>query len=120
MDRNAYMPPGWWSRTRVHRYVFGAGMAVGIFFGWFFHGLISFVIQFGVVMILLLPLAVLAYMWWRSSRASRRTHATMTVVRWSPEEGSGFSRGAGRPFDPLHEREVIVDVGPAPRQERRR
>lgn len=69
------------------RYIFGAGVVLGVFIGWFFHGLISMAIQFGVVLVVVLPLAVLGYMWWRSTRQRSRPRTSMTVMRW---EGGRF------------------------------
>lgn len=82
MSFNPYTPEGWWERTRMMRYIFAAGVVLGIFVGWFFHGLISMAIQFGVVIVLLLPLALLGYMWWRSTRQRGRPSSRMTVMRW--------------------------------------
>lgn len=82
MSFNPYTSAGWWDRTRMMRYIFAAGVLLGIFIGWFFHGLISMAIQFGVVMILLVPLALLGYMWWRSTRQRGRGRPSMTVMRW--------------------------------------
>lgn len=82
MSFNTYASAGWWERTRMYRYVFAAGLVVGVFAGWFFHGLISMVVQFGMVILLLLPLAFLGFMWWRSSRQRSQMQSSMTVVRW--------------------------------------
>ena len=47
MSFNPYTPDGWWERTRMMRYIFAAGVVLGIFIGWFFHGLISMAIMAG-------------------------------------------------------------------------
>jgi hypothetical protein len=80
---NTYTPPGWWDRTRMLRYTFVAGLLVGVMAGWFFHGLISMAVRFGVVVVLLIPIALLVFMWWRSSRERNRLQTTMTVMRWT-------------------------------------
>lgn len=92
MSFNTYTPPGWWDRTRMLRYAFIAGMLVGVLFGWFFHGIISMAVRFGVVFVLLVPLLLLAFMWWRSSRERNRLQTTMTVMRWN---GGAFSPYGG-------------------------
>lgn len=74
------------------RYAFIAGLLVGIMFGWFFHGLISMAVRFGVVAVLLIPIALLVFMWWRSSRERNRLQTTMTVMRWN---GGNFSPYGG-------------------------
>ena len=112
MSFNTYTSPGWWDRTRMMRYVFIAGLVVGVFAGWFFHGLISMVIQFGVVIVLLLPLAVLGFMWWRSSRERNRMQSSMTVMRW----GSGQFPPFGNDMATDHvgrmryDRDEVVDI----------
>ncbi|HVL25131.1 MAG TPA: hypothetical protein VM450_13670 [Thermomicrobiales bacterium] len=119
MSFNSYTPPGWWDRTRFVRYAFVAGIIVGVFFGWFFHGLISMVIQFGVVAVLLVPLAVLAFMWWRSSRERKQMHSSMTVMRWSPGQFPRYGNDmAADPFGGLDD--DVFDVDDPQRQERRR
>jgi hypothetical protein len=74
------------------RYAFIVGMVFGIALGWAFHGLISMAVRFGFVALLLIPLLLLAFMWWRSSRERNRMQTTMTVMRWSgdafPPRGS--------------------------------
>jgi hypothetical protein len=123
---NAYTPPGWWDRTRFLRYAFVAGLVVGVFMGWFFHGLISMVLQFGFVAILLLPLIVLTFMWWRSSREQRRVQSSMTVMRWSPGQyppqfNEAFEQDVPNgPFGRRRANDEILDVDGHQRQEQRR
>lgn len=92
MSFNSYTPPGWWDRTRTLRYGFVAGTVFGMALGWAFHGVISLAVRFGVVFVLLLPMLLLAFMWWRSSRERSRMQATMTVMRWN---GGQFSAHGG-------------------------
>ena len=126
MNFNAYTPPGWWDRIRLLRYAFVAGLVVGVFMGWFFHGIISMVLQFGFVAMLLLPLIVLAFMWWRSSREQRRVQSTMTVMRWSPGQyppqfGEGFDQEVPNgPFGRRREPDDVFEVDGRQRQEQRR
>jgi cbb3-type cytochrome oxidase subunit 3 len=102
------------------RYAFVAGLIAGVFLGWFFHGIISMVIQFGVVMILLLPLAVLAFMWWRSSRQRSQMHSSMTVMRWSPGQFPRYGNDvAAGPLGGL-DADDVFDVDDQQRQEHRR
>lgn len=112
MSFNTYASPGWWDRTRMMRYVFLAGLVMGVFTGWFFHGLISMMVQFGVVILLVLPLALLGFMWWRSSRQRNQTQATMTVMRWGNGQFSPY--GNDVTADQLgrmrYERDDVFDV----------
>lgn len=106
MSFNTYTPPGWWDRTRPLRYVFAAGMVFGMALGWAFHSVISMAVRFGVVALLLLPLMLLGFMWWRSSRERSRMQATMTVMRW--DGGSLPGRGGDLTMD--FERGDVVDL----------
>jgi hypothetical protein len=85
MRYQSYVPPGLWERTRWIRIAFVAGLGIGLLLGWFFHGIISFFVQFGLVALLLLPLLIIGYLWWRSSRRPRTGSGPMTVMTWSNE-----------------------------------
>jgi hypothetical protein len=60
-----------WARTRQARIGFIAGLIVGVLAGWFFHGLISFIIRFFFVLVLLIPFVVAVVAWWRLRRQVR-------------------------------------------------
>lgn len=122
MNFNAYTPPGLWDRTRMLRYAFGAGIALGIGIGWFFHGVISMIFQFGLVIVLLLPLALLAFMWWRSSRERSRMQSSMTVVRWGNGQFTPYGGDmAADQFGRLRfDHDDIVTVDDVSSQEHRR
>ena len=97
MRYQSYVPPGLWERTRWVRIAFLAGLGLGMLLGWFFHGIISFFVQFGLVAILLLPLLIIGFFWWRASRRPRSGSGPMTVMTWS---GNLPGRPAGpRPGD---------------------
>jgi hypothetical protein len=83
MRYQSYVPPGLWERTRWIRIAFVAGLGIGLLLGWFFHGIISFFVQFGLVALLLLPLLIIGYLWWRSSRRPRAGSGPVTVMTWS-------------------------------------
>jgi len=82
MKMNAQIPLQWWERMRWARGGFFAGLLLGVVVGWLFHGIISFVLQFGLVLVLLLPLLVIGWLWWRSSRSSAAGEQTTTVMSW--------------------------------------
>jgi predicted lipid-binding transport protein (Tim44 family) len=82
MKMNAQIPQHWWERIRWARQGFFAGLLAGIVLGWFFHGIISFLIRFGLVVVLLLPLLVIGWLWWRSSRSTVTDQPTTTVMTW--------------------------------------
>lgn len=108
MSFNSYAPPGWWDRTRMLRYAFVVGMLFGIAVGWFFHGLISMAVRFGVVAVLLIPIALLVFMWWRSSRERNRMQTTMTVMRWNGGNFSAYSGDSGsNPYIGFEQGDVV-------------
>jgi hypothetical protein len=78
------------------RYAFFVGIVFGMALGWAFHGLISMAVRFGFVALLLIPLLLLVFMWWRSSRERNRMQTTMTVMRWS---GDAFPPKSAHPAD---------------------
>ncbi len=63
------VPPNWWERLKGAQFGFIAGLLVGLLMGWFFHGVISLAIRFGLLLVLLLPLIVIGWLWLRSQRA---------------------------------------------------
>lgn len=94
------------------RYAFIVGTVFGIALGWAFHGVISMVMRFGFVALLLFPLMLLAFMWWRSSRERSRMQTTMTVMRWNGGQFSAQGDAAGaNPYGQMgFERGDVVDL----------
>lgn len=101
MNMNAQIPQHWRERIRWARGGFFAGLSLGVVVGWLFHGIISFAFQIGLVLVLLLPLLVIGWLWWRSSRADRAGEPTMTVMSWRGGEPPTQGRGG----DPHWERD---------------
>ncbi|MBA2468277.1 MAG: hypothetical protein H0V37_02595 [Chloroflexia bacterium] len=62
------IPPNWWERLKGAQFGFILGLVVGLLLGWFFHGVISLAIRFGLLLVLLLPLIVIGWLWMRSRR----------------------------------------------------
>lgn len=88
MHTQAYTTSGLWQRTKWIRLAYVAGLISGILVGWLLHGIISLVVRFGLVALLMLPLIVILYLFWRSSRGRRTT----TAMTWS---GTGpYDNGA--------------------------
>jgi len=80
---------------RMARFGFLAGILVGVGLGWFFHGVVSLVLKLGVLAVILVPLLVIGWLWWRSSRTVYRDPRGATMV-WST---GGFPRYAGMAKD---------------------
>lgn len=85
MNQQTFTASGLWRRTKWIRFAYVAGLITGVLVGWLLHGIISLVLRFGLVALLLLPLIVILYLFWRSSRSNRTT----TVVTWSGPNGIG-------------------------------
>jgi predicted lipid-binding transport protein (Tim44 family) len=65
------LPPEWSHRLRGAQFGFIAGIVIGLVFGWIFHGIISMAFRFGLLVLLLLPLIIIGWLWFRSQRAPR-------------------------------------------------
>lgn len=108
MNVQSAIPQHWWERIRWARHGFLAGLILGLLMGWFFHGVISVFVRFGLVLLLLLPLLAIGYLWWRSNRGGRPAGSgpqTGQVVTWSsetfraPNGGESYPGWMGRPGD---------------------
>lgn len=89
MNRQTITTSSLWQRTRWIRFAYIAGLITGVLVGWLLHGVISLVFRFGLVAVLLLPLIVILYLFWRSARGNRTT----TVVTWGGP--GGYANGTG-------------------------
>ncbi|MGC4105606.1 MAG: hypothetical protein QM753_04515 [Thermomicrobiales bacterium] len=112
MSFNAYTPPGFWDRTRFARFGFLAGIVVGILIGWFFHGVVSLIMRVGFVIALLIPLAIVLWLWWRSSRTPMPTERPRSSIQWVEVNTQGFDPGPRR-------RQAAPESEPAYRYEER-
>jgi hypothetical protein len=88
-----------WTRTRQARIGFLAGLIVGVLMGWFFHGVISFVIRFFFVIVLLVPLVLALYAWFRFRREFNRMRSRQTEDDWPPMARRPYRTRPGEPFD---------------------
>ena len=70
-------------RFRWGSYGFAGGLIIGLILGWFFHGVISFVVRFGFVALLLVPVVVVFLVWRRledRGRANPRSDISSSAV----------------------------------------
>ena len=58
-------------RFRWGSYGFVGGAVLGVILGWLFHGVVSWIIRFGFVALLLVPLVVVFLVWRRLSSRDR-------------------------------------------------
>jgi hypothetical protein len=124
MSFNAFTPPGLWDRTRMARFGFIAGIIFGIGIGWFFHGLISLIVRFGIVMVFMIPILLIAWFWWRSSRTISRPGNRGSVMTWTTASFPGYggpSPDQTPPSPPrrTQEGEQIYDLDEIKRQQER-
>ncbi len=124
MSFNAYTPPGLWDRTRMARFGFIAGAIFGIGVGWFFHGLISLIVRFGIVMMLMIPILLIAWLWWRSSRTISRPTNRGSVMTWTTGGFPGYGEAAAEQAPKPEERRYqdtgqIYDLDELKRQQER-
>ena len=54
-----------WDEIKPKFYIFCAGLVVGLFLGWFFHGLVGTLVRIVIVLLILVPV-VAAFLFWRS------------------------------------------------------
>jgi hypothetical protein len=103
------IPQQWWDRLRGAQFGFIAGLVIGLIFGWFFHGIISFALRMGVLLLLLLPLIVIGWFWFRSRNATRAPQrGSGNVITWTAV--GSMSRQPPPPPAPHYESDVLVDV----------
>ena len=67
-------------RFRWSSYGFIGGMVLGIILGWIFNGVVSWIVRFGFVALLLVPLVVVFLVWRRLSdrRSGDRDNVVVT------------------------------------------
>ena len=100
-------PYDFWTRTRVPRITFLIGLVLGLFMGWFFHGVISLIVRLGILLIFLVPLAIAVYFWFRLRNQNQTNTATgMTVISvdgWDARDRYGQGGSSRRPSQPYTE-----------------
>lgn len=83
---------GMWERTQGLRRAFLLGLVIGVLIGWFFSGLVSLLVSAGAFLLLLIPVAIIAWIWWRlRSQRSRpeEQRSGQTVMTWSTRQFPG-------------------------------
>jgi hypothetical protein len=97
-----------WARTRQARIGFVTGLILGALMGWFFHGLISFIIRFFFVLVLLVPLALALYAWFRFRRELDRVKSRQAEDEWPPLTRRPYR---ARPDEPIDDGDTITVGG---------
>lgn len=70
------------ARFRYGTYGFVPGIIIGIFLGWFFHGVISTIVRFGFLILLLLPFIIGFIVWRRVQDRDRQRAPVATSDDW--------------------------------------
>jgi F0F1-type ATP synthase assembly protein I len=88
---NRNEPKSLWQQSMRARYGFAAGIVVGILLGWFFHGIVSFVVRLGIIALLLIPILIIIWFFLKArSGGIQRTD--------TPSGGRVFTIGTPPPF----------------------
>lgn len=98
-------------RFRFVSYGFAGGLLLGLVLGWAFHGVISFIVRFGFVALLLVPLALVFIFWYRLSNRDRdreRERLRDLAARRDDEFGR---------VDPIETRGEVVEYRQVRREE---
>ena len=106
------VPPHWWERLKGAQFGFIGGLLVGLLLGWFFHGIISFAVRLGFLVLLLLPLLVIGWLWLRSQRAAsgRREPQEARPAAWTAVGTISTSRQQDPVPPPPFDGGVLIDV----------
>lgn len=119
-------PPNQPNPIRNYRGVFKgflAGLVIGMLMGWFFYGVVSFFVRFGLVLLLLIPLILVGLFLWRARRLARTGadgqghQGGMRVYTW-PRDGNAETpfrthpRNAGGPSFRRPQPEPNPDTSP--------
>lgn len=103
----AFAPMGVRDRFQWGGYGFVAGLLLGLLLGVFFYGVVSFVIRYGVVILLLVPLIWLFFAW-RGRRPPERPLGRAEVAPMgrndSPVESGYVIEGRAKPVAERRER----------------
>jgi hypothetical protein len=96
----------WWEQTARARMWFLIGLVVGALFGWFFHGVVSLVIRLGFFILLLIPIAILFWLFVRSRRPPQEQSSGPRVFTIG---GNPFGSQAPAP-PPSRSAEPVIDL----------
>jgi predicted lipid-binding transport protein (Tim44 family) len=92
-------------RFRWGGFGFIGGLVIGLLLGWFFHGVISTILQFGLVILLLLPF-IAAFVVWRRLQDRGRREAPLGSVRTRQRLDEEWERGEA----PIETSGTVVEV----------
>jgi hypothetical protein len=115
MNQAKPQPVPFWMQTTGLRYGFISGLLVGIFLGWFFHGVVWTAIRLGALILLLVPIVIIMWLWFRFRGGGSRNQTPQSnapnVITFG-NLGDLFNQSgspASRPKEPAQ----VIDLDPA-------
>jgi ABC-type Mn2+/Zn2+ transport system permease subunit len=69
-------------RLRFASYGLAAGLVVGLFLGWMFHGFVGVVVRLIIVAIILAPFVIALIFWLKVSNKNRADRAVVQDAEW--------------------------------------
>ena len=103
-----------WEQSLRARYGFVAGIIVGVFFGWFFHGVVSLIFRVGLLMLLLIPILAIVWLFLRTRQSPESGEGPQTGSRvFTIGNVPPFMRGPAAPesdVTPPRQSEPVIDL----------
>lgn len=69
-------------RARFAVYGFAAGLFVGVFLGWMFHGFVGTIVRLLVIVIILAPFLAALFFWLKVSSKNREDRTIVQDAEW--------------------------------------
>jgi F0F1-type ATP synthase assembly protein I len=80
-------------RFRPVLYAFVAGLVIGMFIGWFFHGLVGTLVRIVIVLLILVPFVAAILFWWSvKNRPARPAPSSDIETTWREVDSSRSDR----------------------------
>jgi F0F1-type ATP synthase assembly protein I len=69
-------------RLRLAAYGFGAGLVMGLFLGWMFHGFVSTLVRLVIILIILAPFVAALVFWVKITNKNREDRSSRQEAEW--------------------------------------
>ena len=76
-------------RIRYGMYGAAAGLFMGVLIGWMFHGFVSVLVRLGLLLVVVIPVCLAIYFWFKVDRANRaaRQDSGIREAEWWDSPG---------------------------------